>query len=251
MARVPALCRRSLLPLCSSLAVPPGLCRVGRGRRRHAALPEARAPPPRCRRRGALLKELQGRQGPPRVPEDLLGAPRPDPGHRRPTSSRTTSARSGSTPTRSSRTRTRRAPRPAAGRCWPCSAARRRSSARATSAPAGRQVTGRGAGARPGPARAGSSTTWPTCARASTREPETWVYRDRPGLPYTFTGAELRIALRRRVPVRGGRASSTRTCAAPRRRSSRGPTSPTAAGATGTSCRSRRSGARRRAPSIS
>jgi hypothetical protein len=26
------------------------------------------------------------------------------------------------------------------------------------------------------------------------REPETWVYRDRPGLPYTFTGAELRIA---------------------------------------------------------
>ncbi len=28
----------------------------------------------------------------------------------------------------------------------------------------------------------------------STREPETWVYRDRPGLPYPFTGAELRIA---------------------------------------------------------
>jgi GWxTD domain-containing protein len=26
------------------------------------------------------------------------------------------------------------------------------------------------------------------------REPETWVYRDRPGLPYTFTGAEARIA---------------------------------------------------------
>jgi GWxTD domain-containing protein len=26
-----------------------------------------------------------------------------------------------------------------------------------------------------------------------TREPETWVYRDRPALPYTFTGAELRI----------------------------------------------------------
>lgn len=26
------------------------------------------------------------------------------------------------------------------------------------------------------------------------REPETWVYRDRPGLPYSFTGAELRIA---------------------------------------------------------
>jgi GWxTD domain-containing protein len=25
------------------------------------------------------------------------------------------------------------------------------------------------------------------------REPETWVYRDRPGLPYSFTGAELRI----------------------------------------------------------
>ena len=28
----------------------------------------------------------------------------------------------------------------------------------------------------------------------STREPETWVYRDRPGLPYGFTGAEIRIA---------------------------------------------------------
>jgi GWxTD domain-containing protein len=28
----------------------------------------------------------------------------------------------------------------------------------------------------------------------STREPETWVYRDRPNLPYTFTGAELRVA---------------------------------------------------------
>ena len=25
------------------------------------------------------------------------------------------------------------------------------------------------------------------------REPETWVYRDRTGLPYSFTGAELRI----------------------------------------------------------
>jgi GWxTD domain-containing protein len=28
----------------------------------------------------------------------------------------------------------------------------------------------------------------------STREPETWVYRDRPSLPYTVTGAELKIA---------------------------------------------------------
>jgi GWxTD domain-containing protein len=27
----------------------------------------------------------------------------------------------------------------------------------------------------------------------STREPETWVYRDRPGLPYGFTGAELKV----------------------------------------------------------
>ncbi|HVO09377.1 MAG TPA: GWxTD domain-containing protein [Vicinamibacteria bacterium] len=27
----------------------------------------------------------------------------------------------------------------------------------------------------------------------STRQPEAWVYRDRPGLPYHFTGAELRI----------------------------------------------------------
>jgi GWxTD domain-containing protein len=29
----------------------------------------------------------------------------------------------------------------------------------------------------------------------STREPETWVYRDRPGLPYKFTGAEVSISL--------------------------------------------------------
>ena len=28
----------------------------------------------------------------------------------------------------------------------------------------------------------------------STREPETWVYRDRPALPYHFTSAELRVA---------------------------------------------------------
>ena len=28
----------------------------------------------------------------------------------------------------------------------------------------------------------------------STREPETWVYRDRPALPYHFTAAELRVA---------------------------------------------------------
>ncbi len=30
--------------------------------------------------------------------------------------------------------------------------------------------------------------------REGSRQPESWVYRDRPGLPYTFTGAELRIA---------------------------------------------------------
>jgi GWxTD domain-containing protein len=31
-------------------------------------------------------------------------------------------------------------------------------------------------------------------SREGSRRPETWVYRDRPGLPYTFTRAELRIA---------------------------------------------------------
>ncbi len=28
----------------------------------------------------------------------------------------------------------------------------------------------------------------------ATREPETWIYRDRPGVPFQFPGAELRIA---------------------------------------------------------
>jgi GWxTD domain-containing protein len=44
----------------------------------------------------------------------------------------------------------------------------------------------------------GSGRTFDSMAylrEGATREPETWVYRDRPGLPYKFTRAELRIDL--------------------------------------------------------
>jgi GWxTD domain-containing protein len=44
----------------------------------------------------------------------------------------------------------------------------------------------------PGPGRPFDNMAY--IREGSTREPETWVYRDRPGLPYTFTGAELKIA---------------------------------------------------------
>ena len=57
------------------------------------------------------------------------------------------------------------------------------------------EVRGReGRESAPAPGRGGSSTTWRTCARARRGSPETWVYRDRPGLPYHFTNAELRVA---------------------------------------------------------
>jgi hypothetical protein len=51
---------------------------------------------------------------------------------------------------------------------------------------------GRGSGPLPGPGRPFDNMAY--LREGSTREPETWVYRDRPGLPYHFTGAELRIA---------------------------------------------------------
>jgi GWxTD domain-containing protein len=44
----------------------------------------------------------------------------------------------------------------------------------------------------PGPGRQFDNMAY--LREGSEREPETWVYRDRPGLPYTFTGAELRVA---------------------------------------------------------
>jgi GWxTD domain-containing protein len=46
--------------------------------------------------------------------------------------------------------------------------------------------------ATPGPGRQFDNTAY--LRDGAEREPETWVYRDRPGLPYAFTGAELRIA---------------------------------------------------------
>jgi GWxTD domain-containing protein len=57
-------------------------------------------------------------------------------------------------------------------------------------------VSGRGgreAAPAPGPGRQFDNMAY--LREGSTREPETWVYRDRPGLPYSFTGAELRVAL--------------------------------------------------------
>ena len=58
----------------------------------------------------------------------------------------------------------------------------------------GVQVTGRGGRelpAGPGPGRQFDNMAY--LREGSTREPETWVYRDRPGLPFHFTGAELRV----------------------------------------------------------
>jgi GWxTD domain-containing protein len=52
---------------------------------------------------------------------------------------------------------------------------------------------GRESAPLPGPGRPFDNMAY--LREGSTREPETWVYRDRPGLPYSFTGAELRIAL--------------------------------------------------------
>jgi GWxTD domain-containing protein len=50
---------------------------------------------------------------------------------------------------------------------------------------------GREATSAPGPGRQFDNMAY--LREGSTREPETWVYRDRPGLPYHFTGAELRV----------------------------------------------------------
>jgi GWxTD domain-containing protein len=47
-------------------------------------------------------------------------------------------------------------------------------------------------GPAPGPGRQFDNMAY--LREGSTREPETWVYRDRPGLPYHFTNAELRVA---------------------------------------------------------
>ncbi len=44
----------------------------------------------------------------------------------------------------------------------------------------------------PGPGRQFDSMAY--LREGAEREPETWVYRDRPGLPYSFTGAELKVA---------------------------------------------------------
>ena len=51
---------------------------------------------------------------------------------------------------------------------------------------------GRELPAAPGPGRPFDNMAY--LREGSTREPETWVYRDRPGLPYHFTGAELKVA---------------------------------------------------------
>lgn len=58
-------------------------------------------------------------------------------------------------------------------------------------------VTAGSRGGRELPAPPGSGRTYDNMAyirEGSTREAETWVYRDRPELPYRFTGAELKVA---------------------------------------------------------
>ncbi len=100
--------------------------------------------------------------------------------------------------------RTRRARRPGAGRSSRCSAARRRSWARATSArPTAGHVAGGGGMHRTAPG--GAVRQHGLLREGSTREPETWVYRDRPGLPLHVHGRRAAHRLRRRVPLRGGR----------------------------------------------
>jgi GWxTD domain-containing protein len=56
----------------------------------------------------------------------------------------------------------------------------------------GTAATARGADAQRDP-RPGQFDSMAYLREGATREPETWVYRDRPSLPYTFTGAELKI----------------------------------------------------------
>ena len=59
----------------------------------------------------------------------------------------------------------------------------------------GRDAATAGAGPNdrpaPGPGRQFDNSAY--LREGSTREPEVWVYRDRPGLPYSFTGAELKV----------------------------------------------------------
>ena len=215
MARARALYRRSLLPLAILATLPAPLASAAEDvdTRRFPKLVRLLL----ASGGGRSPEGAARREGPPRVPADLLGPARPQLRARPPTSSRTPSAPPGRGPTSSSRTRTRRAPRPAAGRCWRSSAGPRRSAGLDDGRTPVRQP-----GLRP---------------RGRAGEPETWVYRDRPGRPYTFTRAELSSPSTPSAASRRG-ASSTRTCGARRRRTSSGPRSTTAAGPTATSCRS-------------
>jgi GWxTD domain-containing protein len=56
----------------------------------------------------------------------------------------------------------------------------------------GKASSERGADPAPGPGRQFDNMAY--LRDGAEREPETWVYRDRPGLPYKFTGAEIKIA---------------------------------------------------------
>ena len=232
--------------------------RRGRGSRhrrgsrgRHAALSEARAPPAPAGGAGAP-EGAEGRQGPSRVPEDLLGEARSDAGHR---GQRVRGQRPRGLEARGRRLllrqpeglgdRLRAGPRPARP-----PGGRPRQGRR--SAPTGRAGHGpRGTGA-PGRARPGQAVRQHGLpARGlDTRAGDLGLPRPARS-PLPLHGG--RAARRSSTPSAGSRraASSPRTCIAPRPRSSRGPTWPTTAGATGTSCRSPRSGARRREPSIS
>ncbi len=55
------------------------------------------------------------------------------------------------------------------------------------------KAAGPGPGDAPAPGSGRAFDNMAYLREGSNREPETWVYRDRPGLPYGFTGAELKI----------------------------------------------------------
>ena len=184
-------------------------------------LPEARAPPPRAG--GTVAPEgAEGRQGPPRVPEDLLGPARPQPRHggqrvRRRRPSRLEARR-----------RALLVPEPEGRRDRLRPGAPAPGSARG--APGTGELTGQTTGARfdnqaftREGSRAGGDLDLPRPARATVH--------------VHASGASHR--LRHRVPLRGGRHRGPGPARARRRRTWSGPRSATAADPTAASCRSR------------
>ena len=185
------------------------------------ALPASRPCLPSARR-GRAPEGAEGRQGPSRVPADLLGAARPDARHAGERVRRQRARGVGSLrrlvlvpgPERS-RDRLRpgaRSPRPARGG----RRQGRRPQGQARSARRSRGGSNAGAAAAPGSGRQYDSMAY--LRDGSNREPEAWVYRDREGRPFKFTGAELSVGFDAECRYAGGRGHPRRR-PAPRRRS--------------------------------